>query len=60
MTEDQADIVILGCCCILLGISGLLQIRMIKRHDEMLERHEGDITFLRVVSREMEKRLADD
>ena len=44
----------------LLAVAGLLQMHIIKKHDEMLTRHDEDITFLRLVARETEKRLADD
>ena len=44
----------------LVAIGGILQSRVLKKHSEQLVRHDEEITFLRIVARETEKRLADD
>lgn len=43
----------------LAGIS-ILQSKVLQAQQEAIVRHDEDITFLRLVARETEKRLADD
>lgn len=44
----------------MLAAISILHSRALQRQEEAIVRHDEDITFLRVVARETEKRLADD
>ena len=43
----------------LLAVASVLQARIMRQHAEALLRHDEDITFLRLVTRGLEEKVAD-
>lgn len=56
---DETDFHLLCAAIACLAIGGILQSKIARRHDEMLVRHDQDITFLRLVTRGLEEKVAD-
>ena len=60
MDERDWDFTVLAVLIAGLAAISILQSRVQQQQAEALLRHDEDITFLRLVARETEKRLADD
>ena len=56
---DDADFLLIVAAVALLAIAGIMEARIVKQHDDMLLRHDEDITFLRLVTRGLEEKVAD-
>ena len=60
MSEQDQEFLTLALLIAGLAVVSILQCRIMRNHAETLIRHDEDITFLRLVACETEKRLADD
>ena len=59
MSERDLEFLELCGLIAMLGIASILQVKIMKRQQETLIRHDEDITFLRLVTRGLEEKVAE-